>query len=597
MLPVPEIDFGPIDAVNYRQRDNKNLLGKILYKEHFLDEIIKPSKYFLIGEKGTGKTSYSVYLENSDYENTRARVVELNGTDYQKFISMKRAGKLDVSTYTDAWKVILLLLMSDAIEDLAPENILNFHKFNALRTAIKQYYQDAFKPEVDYSLELVQDSEAVLGLMSEHLKVGSKDKASEKIKSTSFQISLFALQKRFEDAISSIKTAKNIILFIDGIDIRPGGIQYDEYIECIRGLANATWQLNSEFFANIKDSSGRLKVCLLMRPDILDQMEFQNLNAKVRDNGVVLNWQTTYDNFKSSAIYSLINGIITKQQPLSEQNPDDVWKHYFPYELQNQRISERADDSFIGFLRYSFYRPRDIVQYLILMSEYIKQHQLDASHFTESTFHRCERDFSEYLLGEVKDYLSFYYGTVDFDQIVGFFSMLNGRNNFSWEEFCLAFEKYKEDIPENEVTVDELKGRPKEFLQFLYSLNIVGYLEPEEFGGAFVHWCFRDRTPVKLRPKVKDGLSYTVHPGLARSLLVGRSAGTRSMRSKTSRTPSKRKTRPTPTVEKAKTRANRPEVVTAKKNDTDAPKKSTLRNRRRRAAKRAKFEKSSSEQP
>ena len=82
MLPVTDIDFGPIDVVSYRQRDKKNLLGKILYKEYFLDEIIKPSKFFLIGEKGTGKTSYSVYLENGDYENTRARVVELNGTDY-----------------------------------------------------------------------------------------------------------------------------------------------------------------------------------------------------------------------------------------------------------------------------------------------------------------------------------------------------------------------------------------------------------------------------------------------------------------------------------------------------------------------------------
>lgn len=592
MLMVPEIDFGPIDAVNYRQRDNKNLLGKILYKEHFLDEIIKPSKYFLIGEKGTGKTSYSVYLENGDYDNTRARVIELNGTDYQKFISLKRAGKLDVSSYTDAWKVILLLLMSDAIEALVPENIVNFYKFNTLRTAIKSYYRDAFKPEVDYSLELVRDSETVLGMLDKGPQIGGKDRRTEKQETTNFQISLFALQKQFEVAIESIKISKNIILFIDGIDIRPSDIGYSEYIECIRGLANATWQLDSEFFANIRDSRGRLKVCLLMRPDILDQMEFQNLNAKVRDNGVVLNWQTTYDNAKSSPIYKLINGIITKQQEPHERDPDLVWRHYFPYELQNQRISERKDDSFIGLLRYSFYRPRDIVQYLTLMSDYIRQHQTDKSCFSETSFHKCERDFSEYLLGEVKDYLSFYYGRVDFDQIVGFFAMLEGKNNFSWAEFCMAFDSYKEGIPSAEVTVDELKGNPKDFLQFLYSLNIVGYLEPEEFGGTFVHWCFRDRTPVKLRPKVKDGLSYTVHPGLARSLLVGRSAGVRSMRGE-KRIPGgkpqgrnvERGANPEPSGGHVRAKPGAPEVVSS-------PSKATLRNRRRRAAKRAKFQSS-----
>lgn len=577
MLPIPELDFGPIDAVSYRQRDKKNLLGKILYKERFLDEIIKPSKFFLIGEKGTGKTSYSVFLENGDYENTRARVVEINGTDYQKFIGMKRAGSLSMSSYTDAWKVILLLLMSDAIEDLVPENPVNFYKFNFLRQAIKSYYRDAFKPEVDYSLELVRDSETVLGIMGENAKAGITDKESEKVQSKNFQISLFALQKRFEEAISSIKTSKNVILFIDGIDIRPQEIGYDEYIECIRGLANATWQLNSDFFANIKDSSGRFKVCLLMRPDILDQMGFQNLNAKVRDNGVVLNWETTYDNFKSSAIYKLVNGIITKQQKLEDQEPDIVWQHYFPYTLQNQRISEKLDDTFIGFLRYSFYRPRDIVQYLTLMAEYVRQHQVDKNKFNEGVFHRCERDFSEYLLGEVKDYLSFYYGVVDFDQIVGFFSMFEGRNNFSWSDYCKAFEKYKKEIPEEQVTVDELKGQPKEFLQFLYSLNIIGYLEPEELGGNFIHWCFRDRTPVKLRPKVKDGLHYTVHPGLARSLLVGGNPGIRS-------------TRPPARMKK---RVKVP-MITERAASRDATQsgsqkpvsKSTLRNRRRRAAKR-----------
>lgn len=542
MLPVPEIDFGPIDAVNYRQKDNKNLLSKILYKEHFLDEIVRPSKFFLIGEKGTGKTSYSVYLENNDYDNTRARVIELNATDYQKFVALKRAGKLDVSSYTDAWKVILLLLMSDAVEKLIPDNMIWTSKFKAIREATTAYYNDAFKPEVDYSLEMVKDSEAALALMAKYLQASEKEKVSERLSSTNFQISLFSLQKQFEDALGSLSIPKNVILFIDGIDIRPQEIHYDEYIECIRGLANATWQLNSEFFANIKDSKGRLKVCLLMRPDILDQMGFQNLNAKVRDNGVVLNWQTIYDNFSSSPIFHLVNGIITKQQKATDQNADLVWKHYFPYTVQNQRISEKADDPFIGFLRYSFYRPRDIVQYLTLMADYVAQHMSDKTHFTEKVFHRCEKDFSEYLLGEVKDYLSFYYGNVDFDQIVGFFSMFEGKNNFSWDQFCAAFEKYRDDLPADEITVEELKGKPKEFLQFLYSLNIIGYLEPEEFGGNFIHWCFRDRTPVKLRPKVKDGLHYTVHPGLARSLLVGRSAGARSTRP--ARPPSPSKARP-----------------------------------------------------
>ncbi|WOF41878.1 cold shock domain-containing protein [Sphingopyxis indica] len=318
-----------------------------------------------------------------------------------------------------------------------------------------------------------------------------------------------------------MKLESNVTLFIDGIDIRPADISFDQYIQCIQGLANAAWQVNTEFFANIKDSKGRMKVCLLMRPDILDQMGFQNLNGKVRDNGVVLNWQTTYDEFRTSPIFKMISGIIARQQPIKIE-PQECWKHYFPYSLQNQRISEKQDDPFIGLLRYSFYRPRDIVQYLILMQNYVQQNQNEKNHFTEKSFHKCEREFSDYLLGEVKDYLSFYYNSFDFDQIVGFFSTLRGRNNFSWEHFSNSFNEYKSKLSDELTGVDELRGTPQKFLQFLYSLNFIGYIEQDEFGGNFVHWCFRDRTPVKLRPQVKYDRTYTVHPGLARSLLVGR---------------------------------------------------------------------------
>jgi len=154
------------------------------------------------------------------------------------------------------------------------------------------------------------------------------------------------------------------------------------------------------------------------------------------------------------------------------------------------------------------------------MQNHANLHQDDKLHFTEKSFRNCEKDFSDYLLGEVRDYLGFYYGSVDFDQIVGFFSMFNGDNSFSWERFESAFSKYKTTIKESEITVDELKGKPGDFLQFLYSMNMIGYKELERFGGNFIHWCFRDRSPVKLRPQVRQNVNYIVHPGLARSLLV-----------------------------------------------------------------------------
>lgn len=157
------------------------------------------------------------------------------------------------------------------------------------------------------------------------------------------------------------------------------------------------------------------------------------------------------------------------------------------------------------------------------MQEYVTAHEEDKAIFSRESFFACQRDFSEYLLGEVRDYLKFYHSTVDFEEVVGFFAQFGGENQFSWNQFESAFVRYKKALETRikPVTIKELTSSAEEFLQFLYSLNIVGYLEPDGHGGHFVHWCFRDRTTAKLRPTVRYGFNYVVHPGLQRALLVG----------------------------------------------------------------------------
>ena len=524
MLKVPELNLGSIDAVNYKQRSQKEYLNKILYKEQFLELIMKENKYFIIGEKGTGKTSYATYAQNSPYHASgqateiQSKIVTLNETDYRKFVSLKNAGKFSVSTYVDVWKVILLLLVSDLVEEKGQRNLLNFRKFQALQNVVKKYYQNAFKPEVDYTLELVENSELALKLLKEGAGGEYRGAASEKSVTQNFQISLKGLEESFEDALASLKLSTSLTLFVDGIDIRPDQIEYTSYIECIKGLAHATWQLNTEFFANIKDSKGRLKIALLMRPDILDNMGFQNLNAKVRDNGVVLSWETPYDQAKTSSIFALVSGMLAKQQ-----NPpvvsDFAWNYYFPYDLESRQTSEKVDDPFIGFLRYSFYRPRDIVQSLQLMQNYVARAEPEKSKFSRDSFFRTQKEYSDYLLGEVKDYLSFYYSTVGFDDVVSFFAHLNGTSDFTWDAFKIAFGVHKKSLMNKDVSINEVTSNAEDFLQFLYSMNIVGYLEKTD-NYVFVHYCFRDRSPVKLRPRVRYGLEYTVHPGLQRALLL-----------------------------------------------------------------------------
>ena len=218
------------------------------------------------------------------------------------------------------WRFALLLLVSNGISEKFPSIAARFPKFQALKGAVDEYYHSAFRPEVDQSLDMVENAETAAKLMSKHDHADIEWKQGTFQTFASLQVTLSFLERKLREAISSVKLPKDFIMFVDGMDIRPDKIAYRPYIECIQGLANAVWELNTQFFANIRDTQKHIKVVAFMRPDILDNMGFQNLNAKVHDNGVVLDRMTSYDRFKNSSIFHLVAGTLAKQQKMSKEN-------------------------------------------------------------------------------------------------------------------------------------------------------------------------------------------------------------------------------------------------------------------------------------
>lgn len=90
MLPIEKLNLGFNDAVNYRRRENKNDFNQLFIKNNKLEELMLPQNYFLIGDKGTGKTAYAVWLANNAYENTLSSVNYIRETEYQKFVTLKK---------------------------------------------------------------------------------------------------------------------------------------------------------------------------------------------------------------------------------------------------------------------------------------------------------------------------------------------------------------------------------------------------------------------------------------------------------------------------------------------------------------------------
>ena len=314
MLKISQLNLGFSDAENYKRRENKNYFNNIFLRDDSLDRLCEDRTFFLIGEKGTGKTAYAVYLSNNNYKNNFASIKYIRETEYQKFVALKRERHLQLSDYANIWKTIIYLLIAEQVSEREKGVLSRFTKFRDLKKAINEYYAHAFSPEIIYAISLIEDSKRVAELMAKYAKLGGEQSSHISFSETRFQTNLMYIQKMFEEAFKSLNLSHNHIIFIDGIDIRPSPIDYNEYLECVKGLANAIWSMNNDFFSSIKDSKGRLRVVLLMRPDIFNSLGLQNQNNKITDNFVLLDWRTTSSSLRISAIFMMADKLLISQQ-------------------------------------------------------------------------------------------------------------------------------------------------------------------------------------------------------------------------------------------------------------------------------------------
>lgn len=533
MKSIKDLNLGFNDAENYKRKDEKELFNRVFLKTDALEKLRDSSTFFLVGEKGTGKTAHAMYLVNNADESTKYSISFLRDAGYEKFVALKKRNDLQLSEYTDIWKPILYLLLSE-IARRNESNLLTRHlKFRAIESAVDEFYEHAFAPEIMNSIKFIEDTKVSAELLAKFAIGSSKASGSENVKTefseSKYQVNLLYIQRLFEDALSSLKLEKSYVLFIDGIDIRPANVDYTDYLACIKGLADAIWSINNDFLANIKDSRGRMRVVLLVRPDIFDTIGLQNQNTKLQNNSVILEWLTTYRNSRSSGLFKVADRMLRWQQEHSL--PEGVaWNYYFPYRSVNQWTKDANDDPFVDFLRLSLYRPRDINTILMLLREMRitdgKPLQ-DEDVFTANDINdaRFLDKYSHYLLGEIKDQLSFYYSRDDYDVFREFFEYLYGKPTFNYDEFLDGYNELLSTLEDSARKRPAFLETPAKLLQLLFELNVLCYREnPEnlEDREVFIHWCFRERSVTNPAPKVKPNLEYNVHTGLLQALNLGK---------------------------------------------------------------------------
>lgn len=524
MKYVKELNLGSNDAEDYRRRENKQLFNDIFIKDLNLEKLLLLSTFFLIGEKGTGKTAYAVFLANNEYKNTRSILKYIRETEYQKFVTLKREKHLLLSDYVTIWKVIILVLLASNVKD---DDIRSPFSKNAklaiIKNAIDDYYYRAFSPEISTVMQIVDNSklaaETILKAINAKAEISQEISFSE----TRFQMNLQYIYRNLYESLKDLRLEYNQFLFIDGIDIRPEGIPYNEYLLCVKGLAEAVWSLNNDELASMTGSKGRFKVVLLTRPDIFDSIGLQNSTNKIRNNSVFLDWRTTYPDHRESLLFALGDRLLSYQQENKEvYKTGEVWDSYFKWNSQATNYNRETDSPFINFLRLSYSRPRDIVTILIILQDIIKQRNLITDEINKTIFDSSEFKnlYSEYLMGGIKDQLAFYYSDEDYELLLHFLSLFKGHAEFNYSFFKKSYIDFTNYVLEKANELPEFIDSPEMFLQFLYESNVICFVENIGSDPNF-RWCYRERNISNISPKVEYEKTYRFHYGLLKALNLG----------------------------------------------------------------------------
>lgn len=536
MKNYTELNLGYNDAVNYQKRHNKSMFNEIFVKDGNLDKLISPDIYFLIGDKGTGKTAYATYLKNNNYKGVKANVINIAETDYKIFYQLKKEHDLTLTDYTRIWKIIILMYFAKNInkDEIDSFGLQRTKKFKELREVIDNYYSEGFVPETKTVLKYIQDSSSGLSINAsgKALALNAKSENSNKIEREcqTYQNNLLVLENKFTEALSTVKLNNDLFIFFDNADIAHNNISLNDYLEILKGLAEAICQLNNSLLNNLRDSNGYMKVVLLIRPEIFAQLNIHNQANIITDNAIYLTWQTTYANYRNSKLFELSNRIFKYGNDMKNiEGSETYWDLYFPWHSITSSPSDEGntpDNSFIELLRNSLCRPRDLITILKIIQT------LEKNNFTEDYFtHRSSiespefrKELASYYINEAKDWCLYQYNAKQFDTIIYFFDFIKGRVQFTYDEYSSYFDIYaKKAIDLGTEAIFDLLLDKDAFLQLLFDMNFICYVDYDFYNNPYYKFSYKEKSFSNLHPKIKLGVNYKIHPAIARGLNAGRS--------------------------------------------------------------------------
>lgn len=471
-IPISSIPVGSVDA----RYDDINLFKDsymIFPNGRIIESILKGEKFYIDGNKGTGKTALMLYLSDQITEEDPNAVCStiLFKTGYspeQKFkiesFERKRIETLDIRdaetdsliNFQNIWKLIIFLkIVSDNHNNdyIFFEKDTNWNAFEDLILRLSNTAEIGIKDRLSMLKTIPKQfvvEKNVIGWSVSEEQVELHDAT---------QIELADFDKAIQIAeylLSRLsRTDTKYFIFIDELETYYAAPCFMRDLRMIRDWIEVTWSLNRQY----KDASYKnTMIALSVRSEILAAIARHlcgdELNKKIGSYKVTIDWRNKYDKGINSPLFGIwLRKIANAYQLQNEVNNLDIRRTWFPSSIG-------TDDTIEFILNRTWNKPRDIVRFMSVAKDFAK----DEHSYTERLLISVLEEYSNQSKEEIGEEMGLVYTPTDIDLI--FSSLREFKISFSFEE-------YEQHISEN------YKGDPvfddiEKLLSNLYRFGIVG---------------------------------------------------------------------------------------------------------------------------
>lgn len=476
-IPLKNIRFGKTDAFNELKEYGTEWFKKAFfnYEKYNIDDFIEGRKYYICGDKGSGKTSFLRYLQCELQEDMNNLIIpirfksEIDELDRRSIIiaannveEISAEGINDFKSNDSAVLVWCVYIINKFFEIYQEKGEFAFfhdnQEFSEIQKLLKIVYprkENTILPKIKHG-QLTIETKALKLLDAKLCLDLDVDKSAKKA-----NVNFIKIGKSIINKFAKLEYDRNrAYIIFDELELSVHSKKDNKRdIKLVRDLILAIDKLNEI----CKENGFDIHLIASVRNEVIRSVYTTGfeINKCIEDYGTVITWNQRTGSFSNNSLLNILeNKIIASEIEYGITNHGDIWNKYFEPTINNTDVRKYI-------LEYTWMHPRDIVR---LMNNVQENCSSTDELFTQEAFDKALKAYSKASWNEMSEELILKYNSEDIKTIKAVFNNIKVPFNLK------ILNERIDQLSHIDSNVDKLlkKHQLIDILKDLFELGIIG---------------------------------------------------------------------------------------------------------------------------